>query len=116
METETRPAVELTDSLLVEGSVVLAHRANHKLISAAVLTRDELQAFVQQAHDLYGITADPFATPGSADDQPAPHGTQCGDPCRHDAECPHGRAWTVGETCAECDPWADRPGYGAGAA
>lgn len=67
METNDRPAVELTDSLLVEGSVVLAHRVNHKSMSVAVLTRDELQAFVQLAHDVYGVTADPFATPGSAD-------------------------------------------------
>jgi len=72
METENRPAVELTDSLLIEGNVVLAHRVNHKLVSAAVLTRDELQVFVQQAHDLYGVVADPFATPGSADADPFP--------------------------------------------
>lgn len=67
METNDRTAVELSDSLLVEGSVVLAHRQGHKLMSVAVLTRDELVAFVQQAHDVYGITADPFATPGSGD-------------------------------------------------
>lgn len=72
MGTNDRPAVELTDSLLVEGSVVLAHRVNHKLISAAVLTREELQVFVQQAHDVYGVTADPFASPGSADVDPWP--------------------------------------------
>lgn len=70
METETnRPTVELTDSLLVEGSVVLAHRVNHKLVSAAVLTREELQVFVQQAYDVYGVAADPFATPVSAEAQ-----------------------------------------------
>lgn len=101
METETRPAVELTDSLLVEGNVVLAHRVHHKLISAAVLTREELQAFVQQAHDVYGVTADPFATPGSADDEPLPfpHTANCPDPCQHDAEG---------------DPWPDHVGHGAG--
>lgn len=108
METTPHPTVELTDSLLVDGSVVLAHRQGHKLMSVAVLTRAELAAFVQQAHDVYGITADPFATPGSADDSPAPHGAQCGDPCRHDAECPHGKAWTEGETCPACTP-AERP-------
>lgn len=70
METNDRPAVELTDSLLVEGSVVLAHRMGHKSMSVAVLSREELQAFVQQAHDVYGVTADPFATPGSADALP----------------------------------------------
>lgn len=133
METTTHPAVELTDSLSVEGSVVLAHRVRHKLMSVAVLTRAELQAFVQQAHDVYGIAADPFATPcegsgncraalhehgcfadtdGTAcddpEDHPAPHAAQCGDPCRHDAECPHGKAWTEGETCPACTP-AERP-------
>lgn len=59
--------VELSDSRLVEGSVVLAHNVGGKLMSVGVLTRAELQEFVQQAHDRYGVTADPFATPGSAD-------------------------------------------------
>lgn len=99
METDNRPAVELTDSRLVEGSVVLAHRTHGKSMSVAVLTRDELQAFVQQAHDLYGVTADPFATPGSADEPIlAPHSAErCPDPCQHDAEG---------------DPWPDAVGYG----
>lgn len=108
METENRPTVELSDSLMAEGSVVLAHRRGHKLASVAVLTRAELAQFVQQAHDVYGITADPFATPGSADVDARVHTAACPDPCRHDAECPHGKAWTEGETCPACTP-AERP-------
>lgn len=68
METKTHPAVELSDSRLVEGSVVLAHRQGHKLMSVAVLTRAELVAFVQQAYDVYGIAADAFAAPGTLPD------------------------------------------------
>lgn len=80
METENRPSVELTDSLLIPGNVVLAHRVNHKLVSAAVLTREELQVFVQQAHDVYGVTADPFASPGSGDADPWPDAVGYGVP------------------------------------
>lgn len=70
MDTTIRPVVELTDSLLVEGSVVLAHRVNHKSMSVAVLSREELQVFVQLAYDVYGVVADPFASPGSGDVDP----------------------------------------------
>lgn len=76
METENRPAVELTNSLLTEGSVIIARRNNGKLYAVEPYTREELQAIVQQANDLYGITADPFATPGSLE-APAVDHSRC---------------------------------------
>lgn len=69
METETRASVVLADSLTIPGAVSVG-RPDHrgKVNASDVFTREELQAIVQQAHDVYGITADPFATPGSAED------------------------------------------------
>lgn len=69
METESkRETVVLTDSQTIPGSVALSRvQGNGKLYGVTILSRAELQAIVQQAHDRYGITADPFATPGSAD-------------------------------------------------
>lgn len=69
-ETTTRPSpFNLRDSVTLPGSVALDHRqyGRGKATAMALLTRDDLRAIVQQAHDVYGITADPFATPGSAD-------------------------------------------------
>lgn len=72
METTTAPAVVLGDSLTIPDAVTIG-RPDHrgKVNASDVFTREELQAIVQQAHDRYGITADPFATPGSADVDPA---------------------------------------------
>lgn len=68
METENRPTVGLADSLTIPGAVIIGTPdPRGKVRAIGVLTRDELQTIVQQAHDVYGITADPFATPGSAD-------------------------------------------------
>ena len=68
METETRASVMLADSLTIPGAFVLGRTdARGKLVASEVLTRADLERIVQDAHDLYGITADPFATPGSAD-------------------------------------------------
>ena len=68
METKNRPSVGLADSLTIPGAVIIGTPdPRGKVRAIGVLTREELQIIVQQAHDLYGITADPFATPGSAD-------------------------------------------------
>lgn len=70
METETltRPRVALADSLTIPGAVIIGvPEPRGKVRAIGVLTRDELQAIVQQAYDRYGVTADPFATPGSFD-------------------------------------------------
>jgi len=66
METETRASIVLADSLTIPGAVSVG-RPDHrgKVNASDVFTREELQAIVQQAHDVYGITADPFATPGT---------------------------------------------------
>ena len=67
-ETPTRPTVGLADSLTIPGAVIVGRPdLRGKLYASERLTRDELRTIVQQAHDVYGITADPFATPGSAD-------------------------------------------------
>jgi len=67
-ETQTRPTIRLDDSQTIAGGVAIGRPdARGKVWTHDVLTRAELQAIVQQAHDVYGVTADPFATPGSAD-------------------------------------------------
>lgn len=82
METTTRPAVVLADSLTLPGAVSIG-RPDHrgKVHASDLFTREELQAIVQQAHDVYGIVADPFATPGSAE---APAGQPCERCANHD--------------------------------
>jgi len=68
METDNRHTVALTESQTIPGHVVVSRvHDNGKLYGVTIMSREELQGIVQQAHDLYGITADPFATPGSAD-------------------------------------------------
>lgn len=69
METETLTyqRVTLADSMVFEDAVVLQEGGGRKPRSLAVLTKAELRQLVQQAYDQYGVSADPFATPGSAD-------------------------------------------------
>lgn len=67
-ETKTRATVVVADSIVVPGAVTIGRPdARGKVYALGVFDRDELQAIVQQAYDVYGIAADPFATPGSAD-------------------------------------------------
>ena len=68
METETNTGSRyvLQDALTVPNGVVLADAwTGRKPHGMLVLSRAELQEIVQQAHDRYGVVADPFATPGS---------------------------------------------------
>lgn len=95
METENRETVALADSQTIFGNVVVSRvERTGKLYGVTILSRAELQAIVQQAHDRYGITADPFATrcEGSGNCRAALHthgcfadrdGTACDDPEDH---------------------------------
>ena len=68
METETQAGITLADSMTITDGVILGRPdLRGKVHASEVLTRAELQAVVQQAYDVYGIAADPFASPGSAD-------------------------------------------------
>jgi hypothetical protein len=60
METETKTRVSMVR--LASGGIVVATARQYM-----VLRPDELRDLVQQAHDVHGIVADPFATPGSAE-------------------------------------------------
>lgn len=58
---KTRAGVVLADSLTIPGAVSIGRPdARGKMTALDVFTRDELQAIVQQAYDVYDIAPDPF--------------------------------------------------------